>query len=97
MATGGKGVISVASNIAPREVVEMVNAMLAGDFAAARALHHRLFPLFKACFVESNPIPAKAAMAYLGLMEDELRLPLSRPTEATKALMKQTLDTLWQK
>ena len=97
MATGAQGVISVASNIAPREVVDMVNSMLTGALARARALHHRLFPLFKACFVESNPIPAKAAMAYLGLMEEEVRLPLSRPSEATKVLMKQTLDTLWQK
>ena len=97
MATGAQGVISVASNIAPREVVDMVNSMLSGDLARARALHHRLFPLFKACFVESNPIPAKAAMAYLGLMEEEVRLPLSRPSEATKVLMKQTLDALWQK
>ena len=74
-----------------------MNSMLSGDLARARALHHRLFPLFKACFVESNPIPAKAAMAYLGLMEEEVRLPLSRPSEATKVLMKQTLDALWQK
>ena len=54
-------------------------------------------PLFKNCFIESNPIPAKCAMALLGLMENELRLPLVPATAATEAIMKQTLDELWQK
>lgn len=95
MATGGHGVISVASNIAPAEVVAMVNSMAAGDIAAARAMHHRLSPLFKACFAESNPIPGKAAMSLLGLMDAAVRPPLSEAEEATVALMKQTLEELW--
>ena len=97
MATGAHGVISVASNIAPVEVSEMTHALLAGDVPAARALHHRLFPLFKACFVESNPIPAKAALSILDLAGSTVRLPLSQPSEATFATMQKVLDDLWKK
>ncbi len=96
MATGAQGVISVASNIAPKEVVNMVNALSANDIVTARRLHHRLTPLFKACFVESNPIPAKAAMSILGLMEDEVRLPLVRAGESTRTLMSQIIAELWR-
>ena len=96
MATGAHGVISVASNVAPREVTQMVEALLRGDLETGRALHHRLFPLFKACFVESNPIPAKAALAQLGVIGDNLRLPLAPASEATRALMQNVMDELWK-
>ena len=97
MATGAHGVISVASNIAPAEVSEMSRALLEGDIPAARSLHHRLFPLFKACFVESNPVPAKAALSILGIAGSTVRLPLSYPSEATFELMKKVIAELWQK
>ena len=96
MATGAHGVISVASNIAPKEVTEMVEAMQHGELAKARALHHRLFPLFKACFVESNPIPAKAALEQLGVIGGTVRLPLAAASDATKALMQKVLADLWK-
>jgi len=97
MATGAHGVVSVASNIAPAEVSEMTRAALRGDFLKARELHHRLFPLFKACFVESNPVPAKAALSILGIAGSSVRLPLSNPSEATFKLMEKVLEDLWQK
>ena len=97
MATGAHGVVSVASNVAPAEVAEMVHALAAEDYRTARELHHRLFPLFQACFAESNPIPAKAALAQLGLMSAAVRLPLSPATEATVELMKKVLSELWKK
>ena len=96
MATGAHGVISVASNIAPKEVTQMVEAMQRGDLAEARRLHHRLFLLFKACFVESNPIPAKAALAQLGVIGDTVRLPLAPASLATRTLMQNVLDELWK-
>lgn len=84
MAVGAEGVISVASNIMPSEVVCMVHADLMGSHdandsghtAIARKLHQRLYPLFKALFIETNPIPVKAALAMMGLIEEEYRLPL---------------------
>ena len=96
MATGAHGVISVASNIAPKEVTQMVEAMQRGELAKARELHHRLFPLFKACFVESNPIPAKAALAQLGVIGGTVRLPLAAASQATEALMQKVLSELWK-
>lgn len=96
MATGAEGVISVASNIAPSEMVALTHALMKDDMATAREFHYRLMPLFKHCFVESNPIPAKAAMAQLGLMENVLRLPLVPATEKTETLMKETLTALWK-
>ncbi len=96
MATGGDGVISVASNLAPDLVSGMVHAMSEGDLEKARALHHRLFPLFKACFVESNPIPVKAALSLRGFMSDVVRLPLSSATEKTKELMSEIISELWK-
>lgn len=95
MATGAHGVISVASNIAPKEVSAMVHALMKDDIPSARALHHKLFPLFKACFVESNPVPAKAALAQMGLMGATVRLPLSEASAATAGIMSKVLDELW--
>jgi 4-hydroxy-tetrahydrodipicolinate synthase len=97
MATGAHGVISVASNIAPKEVTQMVEAMRDGKLEIARELHHRLFPLFKACFVESNPIPAKAALEQLGVIGGTVRLPLAPASDATRALMQKVLGELWKK
>ncbi len=76
MALGGNGVISVASNVAPGAVSEMVAALNSGDFLRGRELHYRLLPLFRALFLETNPIPVKAAASLLGLCSDEVRLPL---------------------
>ena len=96
MATGADGIISVAANIAPREMVELVEALQKDDMVKARALHHRLFPLFKACFAEPNPIPGKYAMASLGLMANELRLPLVPATAKTEELIDKILKELWK-
>ncbi|MBP5634927.1 MAG: 4-hydroxy-tetrahydrodipicolinate synthase [Bacteroidales bacterium] len=95
MATGAKGVVSVASNIAPAEVAAMADALLRDDIPAARALHPRLSPLFKACFLESSPVPAKAAMAQLGLMTDTVRLPLAPASDATRAALASVLSDLF--
>lgn len=94
MATGASGVISVASNIAPAMMAGLVEAMARNDLPAARALHYRLMPLFRNCFVESNPIPAKAAMAVMGLMENVLRLPLTSASDQTVELMRKTVAEL---
>lgn len=96
MAAGASGVISVASNIAPAEVTRMAAAMLRCDLPVARSLHLRLLPLFKACFAESNPVPAKAALSLMGLMRSEVRLPLSSASESTVALMDEILAQLWK-
>jgi 4-hydroxy-tetrahydrodipicolinate synthase len=77
IAVGGRGVISTTSNVAPRAMVELVRAARSGDLARARQLHLRLLPLFDALFCETNPIPVKAALAHLGLVDDEIRLPLT--------------------
>lgn len=88
MAVGAKGVISVASNLYPREVGKLVAHALAGDYARARTLHRRLYPVFKTIFVESNPAPIKAAMARAGVIgSDEVRLPLSPLSEAGRAAL----------
>jgi 4-hydroxy-tetrahydrodipicolinate synthase len=76
MALGGHGVISVASNVAPAAVSDMVNALSDGDGKRGRELHYELLPLFRALFVETNPIPVKAAASILGLCSDEMRLPM---------------------
>ena len=76
LALGGQGVISVSANVVPRAMHEMVRAFLDGDWKRSLALQHRLNPLIKQLFVEVNPIPAKAALAKMGILEDELRLPL---------------------
>ena len=84
MAVGGHGIISVIGNEAPAEMVRMVEAAERGDFAAARRIHRQLMPLMSANFVESNPIPVKAAMAAMGLLEEVYRLPLVPPADASR-------------
>lgn len=96
MATGAKGIVSVASNVAPVEMVKLAEALLRDDMAEARRLHHLLSPLFRNLFIESNPIPGKYAMARLGLMENVLRLPLVEASDKTKEIINQTLNDLWQ-
>jgi 4-hydroxy-tetrahydrodipicolinate synthase len=91
MAVGARGVVSVASNEAPAEMARMVEAAEANDFAAARESHARLLPLMLANFAESNPIPVKAAMALMGLLEESWRLPLVPPREATRELLARVL------
>lgn len=76
IALGGVGVISVASNVAPGAVSDMVRALLEGDWERGRELHYELLPLFRALFVETNPIPVKTAASLLGLCSDEMRLPM---------------------
>lgn len=76
MALGGTGVISVVSNILPKKMAALCAAFKAGDLAKARALHYEMMPISRACFVETNPIPVKTAMAKMGKMDIEMRLPL---------------------
>jgi len=82
IALGGAGVITTIGNLVPREMADLAAACLAGDFARARSLQQRLFPLMRACFTEINPIPLKHGLALLGLCRDELRLPLVAMTHA---------------
>ena len=94
MAVGGRGVISVASNVAPGSMVKMVEAAERGDVAAARAAHQRLLPLMLVNFVESNPIPVKAAMSMLGLLGENYRLPMVPPSDAARARIAGVLKSL---
>jgi 4-hydroxy-tetrahydrodipicolinate synthase len=94
IATGAVGVVSVASNLIPAEIVKLVNLALADDFAAARAVHERLFQLFKDLFIESNPAPIKAALALQGRLSADVRPPLVNASEPTVAKLKQTLSQL---
>ncbi|HPP12185.1 MAG TPA: 4-hydroxy-tetrahydrodipicolinate synthase, partial [bacterium] len=92
MAVGGRGVISVAANVVPGLMAEMTGAASQGDWVAARALHKKLFPLFKALFLETNPIPVKGALALMGMIELELRLPLTSPQRTTMEKLRQALN-----
>jgi 4-hydroxy-tetrahydrodipicolinate synthase len=76
MALGGHGVISVTSNVAPREMAAMVDAFFSGDIDGARRLHYKLAPLYRALFIETNPIPVKTALAMMGMIAAEFKLPL---------------------
>lgn len=94
MAIGARGIISVASNEVPAEIAQMVEAAERNDFAAARAIHSRLLPLMLANFTESNPIPVKAAMALLGLLEESYRLPMVPPRAETRQKLARVLAEL---
>ncbi len=94
MSAGAVGVISVASNIVPAEVAALVNAALAGDYAKARALHFKLYPLFKDLFIEPNPVPIKHALALQSRMSPEVRLPLCEMAPATASKLTATLRQL---
>src|SRR5687768_2718049 len=90
MSIGAKGVISVASNLIPKQIEQMTRLALAGNFAEARTVHHKLFPLFKSLFLDGNPAGIKYAMKIAGRDTGELRLPLWEASEATK----QTIEKL---
>jgi len=94
MAVGGKGVVSVASNEAPAEMTQIVELCERGDYAAARKLHHWLLPLIQVNFIESNPIPCKAAMAAMGLIEETYRLPMVSPSPAAREKIMSVLQQL---
>ncbi|MDB5107783.1 MAG: dapA [Candidatus Binatus sp.] len=93
MALGGKGVISTISNVMPREMRDLAAAGLAGDFAAARKIHFAILPMMRALFVETNPIPVKQALAFMGKCVNELRMPLltmsAGPAEKLRLTMKE--------
>jgi 4-hydroxy-tetrahydrodipicolinate synthase len=91
MALGAHGVVSVASNVVPRQVSRLVAAFRDGNASGALKLHEQLYPLFKDLFIESNPLPVKAALAMMGLIQEEFRLPLVSMNAANRALLKATL------
>ena len=92
LAVGGRGVISVVANIVPRETADMTHAALEGDWKRARDLFHRLFPLSRAMFIETNPIPVKEAMAMMGMIEPEFRLPLCRMADGNRERLRTVLQ-----
>ena len=94
MACGADGVISVASNVAPEQMKALTRAVAASDLKEAIRLNNSLMPLYHACFVESNPIPAKAALSLMGLCSDEMRLPLLPATVGTRTLLADVLRKL---
>ncbi|OFW14819.1 MAG: 4-hydroxy-tetrahydrodipicolinate synthase [Acidobacteria bacterium RIFCSPLOWO2_02_FULL_67_21] len=94
MAIGGRGLISVASNAVPSEMVQAIELAEKGDFAAARRLHGWLLPLLQVNFCEANPIPVKAAMAAMGLIEEAYRLPLVPPSPAARDRIMKVLQEL---
>lgn len=94
MACGADGVISVASNVAPEQMKALTWAVAASDLKEAIRLNNSLMPLYHACFVESNPIPAKAALSLMGLCRDEMRLPLLPATGGTRTLLADVLRKL---
>lgn len=94
MSVGGHGIISVAGNEIPSEMVRMVEAAERNDFAAARAVHARILPMMSVNFVESNPIPVKAAMAAMGLLDEVYRLPMVPPSAASKEKIASVLKGL---
>jgi 4-hydroxy-tetrahydrodipicolinate synthase len=94
MALGGRGIISVASNEIPAEMTQLAQFGLAGDFAAARALQRKYLPLMEVNFVESNPIPVKAALALMGLLEPVYRLPMVPPREENLTRIEKVLESV---
>ncbi|MEW6264990.1 MAG: 4-hydroxy-tetrahydrodipicolinate synthase [Thermodesulfobacteriota bacterium] len=94
LAVGGKGVISVAAHVVPREMIEMGRAFQAGNVARAREIHYKLLPLFKVLFIETNPIPIKAALAMMGMIKPEYRLPLCPMNPDNQAKLRQVMVDL---
>ena len=94
IALGGRGLISVASNEIPAEMTRLVQTALSGDFVAARRLHYRYLALMDINFVESNPIPVKAALAEMGLLQPSWRLPLVPPKPENLARIRAVLESL---
>jgi 4-hydroxy-tetrahydrodipicolinate synthase len=94
IALGGRGVISVASNEIPAEMTQIAQACLRNDFAAARAIQAKFLPLMNVNFIESNPIPVKAAMALMGLLEPVWRLPMVPPSPASLAKIEKVIESV---
>jgi 4-hydroxy-tetrahydrodipicolinate synthase len=93
MALGGRGIVSVASNEIPGEMTQLAQACLRGDFESARAIQKRFFALMTVNFVESNPIPVKAGMGLMGLLEPVFRLPMAPPSAANLARIERVLES----
>ena len=91
MSVGAVGVVSVASNVIPKEMKRLVDVCLAGNYAEAAAMQRKLYKFFKAMFIETNPIPVKAALALRGLIDEEYRLPLCPPSDKNREFLRQIL------
>ena len=91
LSLGGVGVISVVAKILPKETQDLVSSYLRGDIERAKTLHYKLFHLFKAMFIETNPLPIKTAMARLGMIEKEWRLPLEAMEEENEKKLEEAL------
>jgi 4-hydroxy-tetrahydrodipicolinate synthase len=94
MALGGKGVISVTSNVAPRLMAELYDTYVIGEISRARDIHYQLWPLFHALFLETNPIPAKTALAMMKMIREEFRLPLSPMADANRKVLAKILSDM---
>lgn len=94
MALGGSGVVSVVANLVPKEMVALTRAMIEGRYEEAKTLHHSLFPLFRAAFLEVNPVPIKEAMALCGMPSGKTRLPLCEMLPENHQLLKETLKSI---
>jgi len=94
MALGAKGVISVTSNVAPRLMAELYDTYVIGEISRARDIHYHLWPLFHALFLETNPIPAKTALAMMKKIREEFRLPLSPMADANRKVLARTLSDM---
>src|SRR5207247_3000421 len=96
MSVGAAGVVSVASNLFPAELCELVRACESGDFKSAETLQRKMGSVFKALFIEPNPVPVKTALAWRGAMSAECRLPLCEMSEANQARLRKTLEAFEQ-
>ncbi len=94
LALGAKGVISVVSNVAPRAMADLYDSFVMGEFSRAREIHFRLWPLMNALFLETNPIPVKAALAMMKKIRDEIRLPLCPMSEANRKVLAKAISDL---
>ena len=94
LALGAKGVISVVSNVAPREMADLNDAFALGEVSRAREIHFRLWPLMNALFIETNPIPAKTALAMMGKVREEFRLPLCGMSDASRKVLAKVLSDM---
>jgi 4-hydroxy-tetrahydrodipicolinate synthase len=94
MALGGRGIVSVVSNEIPAEMTQLAQLCLAGDFAGARAVQRKFLPLMEINFIESNPIPVKAALALMGLLEPVYRLPMVPPKPENLARIEKVLESV---
>jgi Dihydrodipicolinate synthase/N-acetylneuraminate lyase len=96
MACGGKGVISVVSNLLPKQVCDLVNNILEGNLSKAREIHYNLMPIFKAAFLETNPIPIKTAMNLVGLPAGPCRPPLCEMSQQNLDKLKSVIKRYYE-